>query len=411
MNILLVGGTFNTVKNPNGSYGKASGLIYKMDDAIRNSLAFKTTGDILDTYNGGDYNFLQQLLQMTPRYDIVFWFANVDNSLPKIRDVKSVAPKTMLVTSKRNSKTQHGKKYSFPELVQRALISKSNLMFEFSETDEGLFNMLVFDFLGCAWYNGTDITQAVNAALQRLYYLASITRQRTVPSPEDDKRGLMLKWFFDQFAQDVKPSDKTIDMPDEQASIDLVHGYAEQFHKLMHLECNTPHAKPEHMPPQVGRCSKGMPSFRLGDYIFISQRNVSEEYLELSHFVPIYTENGEIYYCGDKKPTVDAPVQLKLYQALPNIRYILHSHCYIQGADFTDKCIPCGAVEEADEILRIIDEKYPDRNQTFYQLNLLGHGSILMGGSVEEMKGLLYRNRPMPELWTMRYPEFIERSL
>lgn len=79
-------------------------------------------------------------------------------------------------------------------------------------------------------------------------------------------------------------------------------------------------------PPQVGRCSKGMPSFKHNDYVFVSQRNVDKEYLDLSHFIPTYLEDDKVYYCGENKPSVDTPIQLRLYKELPNIRYMIHSH-------------------------------------------------------------------------------------
>lgn len=396
MKILLVGGTFAEKPNADGTYGRKSGLIEKISTAIGTSKIFQSDVSSLHVENGGDYSALQSLLEKTPEYNITFWFPSVENNdLPKLRDVKSIAPKTMLITSKRNDNG----KYSFQQLVQRALVSKSNLVFEFSKLEDNLFNTRIFDPLGCQWYNGTDIKKAVNAALERLYYLASITRQQTIQSSEN--KDLILKWYFDSFKQDMTKSDKTIDVPNEQQFIDLVHKYAETFHILMNPGCDVKRflgncsAKP--MPPQVGRCSKGMPSFRRDDYVFVSQRNVDKEYLDISHFVPVYLENNQVYYCGDNKPSVDTPIQLRLYKALPNIRYMIHSHCYIDDPRFTSKCIPCGAIEEVDEILHTIDEIYGSRNLNCYQLNLIGHGSIIMGNTVEDLKDVVYVKRPMPE--------------
>ena len=107
--ILLVCGTFD-INN-----GKRSGLIDKIARAISHTISAKNLMTNINAFNGGNYSMLETILDMTPDYDIVFWFADVDNSLPKIRDVKAVAPKTMLVTSKRNDDD----KYSFQELVQR----------------------------------------------------------------------------------------------------------------------------------------------------------------------------------------------------------------------------------------------------------------------------------------------------
>lgn len=407
MKILIVGGTFDNKKNEDGTYGRPSGLVTKFADAVRGNNRVVENNDSVVLYNGGNYDFLTEILNDTPDYGIVFWFANVDNELPKIRDVKTVAPKTMLVTSKRNDNS----KYTFQELVQRALASKSNLMFEFSRTSK-LFMMRVFDPLGCQWYSGTDITDAVDTTLARLYYLKDITRQSTTPSEED--KSLMLKWYFDSFKQDMYQSDKTVPVPEEQEFINLVHTYAERFHELMNPGCEVKRFLGNcsmkrflgddplrTLPPQVGRCSKGMPSFKHGNCVFVSQRNVDKEYLDISHFVPTWMDDGKVYYSGDKKPSVDTPIQLRLYDALPNIRYMVHSHCYIDGAEFTTKSIPCGAIEEVEEVLNFIDREYKSRELTSYHINLFGHGSIIMGSTPDELKDVNYIKRPMPETMTV----------
>lgn len=383
MKILIVGSTWD---NENG---KASGLIKKLADGIQTNYYLK------NIYNGGNYNDLLKILNRTPEYDVVFWFANVSNDLPKIRDVKSIAPHVMLITSKRNN----NQKYSFQELVQRTLAAKANLTFEFSKQESGKFNIRVFDPLGCEWYYGNDIPAACAAAMNRLVYLKSITRQSTIQL--DDSKELVLKWYFDSFQQEMLQSKKNIEIPPETKFIELVHTYAQRFHEIMRPAANVKrflgNCSMRPFPPQVGRCSKGMSSFKHDNYIFVSQRNVNKEYLDINHFIPVYMENGNIYYCGENKPSVDTPIQLRLYQTLPNIKYMLHSHCYIEGAAFTTKTIPCGAIEEVDEILNFIDSHYGKRNENFYAINLIGHGSILMTATVEQMDGVNYVGRPMPE--------------
>lgn len=390
--ILFVAGTWDENLDSNGSYGKASGLARKISDAIRE---YTDNNTRIDIYNGGRYQELQNILQKTPDYDYVFWFANVDNSLPKIRNVKEIAPYTMLITSKRNDND----KYRFMELTQRTLAAKANLSFEFKKNENGLFNIMVYDPLGCVWFNGTDVCEAVKSALARLAYLKSITRQSTIQS--DTNKGLVLSWYFDRFKQPEFKSDKNITVREEQEFIELVRKYAEDFHKIMNPGCNIKrflgNASLKPFPPQVGRCSKGMPSFKQGDFVFVSQRNVDKEFIELDNFVPVYFENEKLYYCGDEKPSVDTPIQLRLYEKLPNIKYMIHSHCYIEGAPFTSTSIPCGAIEEVDEIIAAIKDNYNSNTLSSYRLNLKGHGSILMGKTISDLKNVKYIGRPLPE--------------
>lgn len=405
MKILLVGGTWTVDPQVNPEIDRRSSLVDFVYESLKNYCEKKFGDDFdVEMYNGGCYYNLEMILNKTPEYDIVFWWANVpDNSLPKIRDVKEVAPKVMLVSSKRND----GDKYSFMELTQRALASKSNLVFEFKKMDreikhghvEKLFHINVFDPLGCQWFDGWDVSESTHAAMDRLVYLNSITRQKTVKSTTN--KNLVLAWYFDQFKQEQHKSDKTVEIPDEQAFVNIVRKHAERFYEIMNPGPNVQRflgnasMKPE-MPPQVGRCSRGMPSFKKNGYVFVSQRNIDKQFIDVEHFVPCYMENGELYYCGDNKPSVDAPIQLRLYNALPNIRYMIHSHCYIEDAPFTNKSIPCGAVEEVEEVLSLIDDKW-GRDQWLYYINLKGHGSIVMAKNVEMLNHIRYVGRHLPE--------------
>lgn len=429
MKILLVGGTFSIKRNEDDTYGKASGLINKMASAMYAYNAANSKFEAIDVLNGGYYGTLEEILNITPNYDMVFWFANVDNNLPKNRDVKAVAPRTLLITSKRNDND----KYTFQELVQRALASKSNLVFEFSkqpldmparvalnsiyganpdpelaekaqktiqEATNPVFNIMIFDPLGNQWYNGTDIEKAVAAALNRLLYLKSITRQGTIQT--DENRDAIFRVYFGNTEHEESTDPNVVETAsDETMFIDLVHAYAERFHELINPACDVKrflgNCSMRPILPSEFRCLKDMPSFKRDDCVFVSQRNVDKSFIDIDHFVPTRLENDKVYYCGDKKPSVDTPIQLRLYDALPNIKYMLHSHCYIDAVKFTNTSIPCGAIEEVDEILAYIDKHYGSRELTQYRINLRGHGSIIMGNTVDEMTGVNYVARPMPE--------------
>lgn len=384
MRILFVGGSFDN----NG--GRPSSVVAKMLSELERAEPKAS----IEAVNGGHYDFLPGLLDKTPDYDIVFWFANVPNDFEKVRNVKEVAPKVMLVTSKRND----GGKYQFNELVQRALGSKSNLLFEFSkDPDTKVFHIRVIDPLGCVWFDGEDIGKAVRAAMDRLTYLKGITRQSTVSSNVD--KGLVLSWYFDSFKMDEKKSDIHIEIPDQTQFVGLVREYAVKLQEAM------PDIKVERflgnaslkLPPQIGRCGKGMPSFKQDGMIFVSRRNVPKQFIELSDFVPVYMENGQLYYCGDSKPSVDTPVQIRLYDALPEIRYMVHTHSYIKFAPFTGYAIPCGAVEEVCAVLGVVDKHFKSRTLDRYAINMKGHGSIIMASTVEGLQGYTFTKRPFPE--------------
>ena len=111
MKFLMVGGSFDD----NG--GRPSSMVSKFAQEFQNA------GIEVETFNGGNFSEIESILDKTKDADVVLWWANVPNDKPKIRNVKSVNPKCMLVTSKRND----NEKYNFGELVNRALGAKANL--------------------------------------------------------------------------------------------------------------------------------------------------------------------------------------------------------------------------------------------------------------------------------------------
>ena len=146
------------------------------------------------------------------------------------------------------------------------------------------------------------------------------------------------------------------------------------------------------------RCPKGFPSFRDGKYIFVSKRNVNKEFIGIKELVPVYLEDDKLFYCGDNKPSVDSPIQVRLYSLLPNVNYMIHSHCYIENAPYTDVVLPCGALEEIDEIRNIIKKHFDnDYDKDFYVVNLLGHGSIMMSNKASQLKKIRMVGRKLPE--------------
>lgn len=397
MTILIVGGTWNReFNNSTESYGKPSSLVTKLSNAL-------TTYGLVDVYNGGRYDKLEDIIKSASSYDVVFWWVNVDNSLPKIRNIKEIAPHTILINSKRDDED----KYSFQELIQRSLAAKANLTWKFKKIADKTFETTIFDPLGSVWYLGTNFDAAIKACMDRLIFLKNMTRQQTTKS--DTSKGLVMSWYFDQFKQPEYKSEKSVAIPDEQDFVDAVRKYATEFQKFMPIDCKTERfvgnasLRPI-LPPQVGRCGKGMPSFRGTDnMIFVSKRNIDKQFITLDNFVPVYMDDGKLMYCGEDKPSVDTPVQIRLYKELDHINYMLHSHCYIKSAPFTHEAIPCGAIEEFDEVMKLIHEQKFDNHRNQYFVNLIGHGSIIMWNNMQQFHEdiepkLEYYKRDMPEI-------------
>lgn len=331
--ILLVGGTFDD------NEGKQSKIIDKISRNIE-----------CICINGGNYNNIEKIIKHIgeKQYDIVFWFPNIPNNLPKLRNLKELYPKIMLVTSKRNNN-----EYSKKEIIAKALRDKANLILEFNKLNNP-FNMRISDPLGNEFYNGTDIEEMCIKLLNRITFLKTITRKSVLNS------GLEVDYFLI-----------------EEKFLKIIKKYAEKFHSLINpMETNRYLGNAS----KRFRCEKGFPSKRLENGVLVSRRNISKEHIQTNEFVEVYEENEMLYYKGDKKPSVDTPIQFELYKKLPEVNYMIHSHVYVKNAPFTQHKLPCGALEEIDEIMKVIKE---NNLKTNFCINLIGHGCTIFAKDLD----------------------------
>lgn len=349
MNILFVAGTWNK------EGGKPSGLIEKMYNSL---LSKMKTEDHIDYFNGGNYDNLESIINTATNYDVIFWMTNVPNDLPKVRDVKKANPYAILIGSKRNIDNE----YSFVDVLNRTLLQRHNLSIMFSKlSSEKEYTMTLFDPLGTAWYEGKSTDELMKALVKRVRFLLTTTRKRTFKA------------------------DGSVIIPNNQEFIDYVREVAEIFHEtIQHSDGVTRFL--------------GNSSFRgESNIIYVSERDVDKSTIDINHFVAAYTKNDVTYYYGDKKPSKDTIVQTYLYKAFPNINYIVHSHCYTEGGAWTKTPVPCGSLDELTEIAYAMKDYNDDYSGTYYKFNLKGHGCLIFGSTLEEMKQTKYITRELPE--------------
>jgi hypothetical protein len=123
------------------------------------------------------------------------------------------------------------------------------------------------------------------------------------------------------------------------------------------------------------RCTKLFPSMKKDTQVLVSARNTNKETLTADDFVLV---SGDVYY-GDKKPSVDTPLQLEIYKRFPDIRYMIHGHAFVQGAQATEKYFPCGDMRELGEVVDFLI-----RGQRI--INLKRHGFLIVASSLVELK-------------------------
>ena len=378
--VLIVGGTFDN------EGGRPSGLISNIITYFRNEEDFSIT-----SVNGGFVADLHnEILPNVVDFDVVLWFVNVPNDEDKIRDVKAINPKAILVTSKRNDNS----KYTFAELISRALAIKANLTVEFSKEPDGFFNMMLFDPLGNVFYDDFVVPELCSKLISRINQLLHFTR---VPSVQDTVNEIPT-------------------VPEEPDFFNFARGCADIFHNLIRPAKGTE----RFLGNMSFRCQNGFPSFR-GEkgIIYVSRRNVDKSDINAGSFVPTYLdETMTTRYFGENKPSVDTPIQLRLYKLFPWANYMIHAHCYVDTSMIPEALflrttipIPCGALEEATEISKAYaigkfywESKYNSEPPRLLAINLVGHGCILIAKDLEILKELqkhkdnCFVQRLMPEV-------------
>lgn len=349
---LFVGGQY-------GSNPKASGYAKKLIEAYRSF-----SKDLIVSSNGGPFDQLRDWVRSANCYDSIFWFPSVANDEEKlIAEIKKNAPKSLLVSSKRNNQ-----EYSTMEVIVHALRNKSNLVVEFSGSNP--IRSRLMDPLGNLFVDTTEISTLAQALAKRVSFLRECTRLPSIS---------------------IGPAREC---PSDEKFFQIVRDHAHRFHELIH-GANTDRL----LGNTAFRCMHGFPAKRDNDILFVSRRNIDKQGIGPDGFVAVnlYSPIDRVEYYGQNKPSVDASIQISLFRHYRYIQYALHSHVYVPSAPFTQKTIPCGAVEEVDEILRV----FPSTEEKKMAINLRGHGSLVLSDDLDFLRSIQYNARTIPELAVM----------
>lgn len=353
-----------------GTFDEGTGHISTIGERIGQGL-IEELGDIT-MINSGNITMLPRLSEWVREYDVVIWIPNISNSIQTkyVDEIKKINKKCILVISKRNES-----RYSLAEIIDRALKKHANLIVEVnsriitSNPLEKRFLGRLLDPLGNVFCDWTENFHVLGKSIgKRIKELRTFTR------------------FGSNRVGDA------VEVPEETEFFELVKAKAFEFQKLIPSVQN-----PSRFLGNASfRCRHGFPSFRHGDYIFISRRNVDKEYIDRNGFLAVRADTIPIEYFGNYKPSVDTPTQLILYQAFPKINYILHGHVYLYGFPITNICVPCGAIEEAHEIRN----RFAHPDYISFGINLKGHGFLAASNSAKHLGNIIARlkARPIPEI-------------
>lgn len=315
MRTIIVGGGYD---------GKKSGVITKIGQQF-------LSVDECCIINGGK-------LPKISGFDLVLWMPDVDNEEEKQYPIKDKG--AVLICSK---VMRPG--YTLMDAVQRIFKMHGNAVIAIHKNPGSMFKFELVDALGHIWYTGYSIENLCQV-INNLYNWTKGAIRKSIPKANDE-------------------------VASEIGSVDL-----ESF-MLLNSELALKSAA------QCGnrffgnfstRCTKLFPSHRYGELIIMSHRNTDKRTLKPDDMVAIV--DGA--YIGDRKPSVDAPIQLELYKEIPGVNFMIHGHAYIKDVPTTDSYFPCGDMREAQETIELLRDGHK-------AINLKNHGFLLATKTLEEM--------------------------
>jgi len=334
MNTIIVGGDFKTTP-------KASSIVNKL------SVFFSTP----IVCNGGMPEDINKI--SVSNNDLVIWMPNIDNEVEKHYPKKDIG--SVLICSKviRDDRTEL-------DAITRIFKMNGNAVIAIM-ANGSMYKFKLIDALGNVWYDGHDIGELAEAIKRIYHWTTSSIRTRTERSE-----------FYNYDLRSV----------DTAKLAELNKIVADKFE----VSCG------RFFGNSSTRCMKMFPSGHDIEYILVSARNIDKTRISEHDFVPVKYYEGKVTYRGDRKPSVDTPIQVELYKRFPNIRYMIHGHSYIKGYPFTEYYYPCGDLREAHEVTNVITG---DNGC----VNLKNHGFLLYADSIENLEKLVNEI------------EFIERNI
>lgn len=327
---LIVGGNFDATGSPS---------------RIVSALAEETGWECI---NGGT---LAQLRQIDfSKLSVVLWMPNISNEEEKILPgIKKSNPKLILIQSKRVVE----KEYTEHDIISRLFASHSVLGIMITKPDK--YNFKLLDPLGNQYADTPSIKVLANALTERVNALLAMTRIGS-----------------EQIGPAIKASI-------EPEFIDIIRSYGNQFARFVNA------VNPSRL---LGNASTRGEQ----DRIYVSKRNVDKTTFSADDFVTVLPDVDRVRYFGNNKPSVDTPIQIRLFNYYRNIKYIVHGHVYLETPYMTRSKIPCGYIEEFDEIADLVPQD--ERN---FSVNLKGHGCLILATDLTYFKDQKLIGRPFPE--------------
>lgn len=330
MKTLIIGGDF-------GDTPKQSDIINR----IANSNYFSRP-----IINGGKISDLPTNLNA----DLTIWMPNIINE-EEYYPTKNIG--CVLIVSKVMNENS-----TDLDAVNRILEMSGNAVIAiYNESNNVRFRLL--DSLGNEWYNGIDIPNLCDKIYTFYDFIKNAIRCKSTQ------------------IQVERPTPN----PDIIEFIDI----NKQLSEFIQTSCG------EYFFGNISiRYTKSFSTLNVS--MFSSPRNIDKNHINIDDMV--YCENNEIdvSYIGDKKPSIESPIQLNIYKKCKNVNYMIHGHAFIEDDDKateTKQNFLCGDLREAGDIIKIIETRKNFADLNYGAINLKKHGFLLYADNLNNLQNLI----------------------
>jgi hypothetical protein len=272
--------------------------------------------------------------------DLIIWMPDIDNEKPK--DYPKKKQGAVLICSK---VMREG--YTHIDSVSRIFKMRGNAVIEIYKNEYGIYEFELRDALNNSWCNRTSNLIYLVDSIIELYIWTKCSIRKSL------EKGL----FSEPVIDNIEEVERFLRINEELS------------HKVA-VGCGN-----RYFGNYSTRCTRLFPNMISNEnwYLF-SGRNTPKDCIKIEDMVPCTDER----YYGDRKPSVDAPVQIDIYKKFPELKFMIHGHAFIVNNETTKNYFPCGDLREVKEVVEMI--KIGIRT-----INLKNHGFLIVGESVDEI--------------------------
>lgn len=305
-----------------------------------------------EAVTGGTLDALEHARRAAHNFDVTVWMPSVHNEEPKAYPRKR--PGSILICAK---VMRPG--YTRFDSVSRIFHMGANAVIEVHRYEPRGYRFALVDALGNEWVHTADLHEFAAGLDRFLLWAQSVERIASVRR------------------DDVEATTPPADLP---VLVDIVRAVADRVEN---------ERGGRYFGNASTRCMAMFPSARGDDHVFVSARNVDKQRLAPEDFVCAMLGGDAdlgpvVIYSGERKPSVDTPVQLKLYQRFSWLRYMIHGHAFLENAPTTEAYFPCGDLREAPVAGHLI-ALLAQRGSHEGAINLKNHGFLLYADTLEAL--------------------------